>query len=151
MTTIACSTLSFLHSLPARGRNSAAPIGKDRFPVSATAQTRSRVSLCRHACSRRGLQTRAGSGETLPLDSPPPAYVYDANYVPSAMDTSMLQSELIVLGTVAVMTAYWWYVLVRGAGDEPPSVPPLHRRRRVVVVFFRFPTHLYSLPSILYS
>ena len=27
----------------------------------------------------------------------------------------MLQSELIVLGTVAVMTAYWWYVLVPGA------------------------------------
>ena len=31
------------------------------------------------------------------------------------MDTSALQSELLVLAVIAVMTAYWWYVLVPGA------------------------------------
>ena len=38
-----------------------------------------------------------------------------SGYVPSPMDTSALQSELLVLAVIAVMTAYWWYVLVPGA------------------------------------
>ena len=31
------------------------------------------------------------------------------------MDTSALQSELLVLAAIIAVTAYWWYVLVPGA------------------------------------
>lgn len=41
--------------------------------------------------------------------------VTETSYVPSPMDSGALQSQLVVLGVVGVMTAYWWYVLVPGA------------------------------------
>ena len=47
--------------------------------------------------------------------NPDTALLTGAAYVPSPMDTSMLTSQLVVLGFTGVMVAYWWYVLVPGA------------------------------------
>ena len=47
--------------------------------------------------------------------NPETALLTGADYVPSPMDTSMLTSQLVVLGFTGVMVAYWWYVLVPGA------------------------------------
>ena len=70
--------------------------------------------------NRATTRTRSSSTTALaalpssdPVDN---ALAYGAtSYVPSPMDYSALQSQLIVLGVVGVMTAYWWYVLVPGA------------------------------------
>lgn len=52
----------------------------------------------------------------LPPSAADNALAYGATtYVPSPMDYSALQSQLVVLGAIGIMTAYWWYVLVPGA------------------------------------
>ena len=50
-----------------------------------------------------------------PPPTPPWSTAYPQRLRPLPMDTSALQSELLVLAVIAVMTAYWWYVLVPGA------------------------------------
>ena len=52
---------------------------------------------------------------TVAASNPETALLTGADYVPSPMDTSMLTSQLVVLGFTGVMVAYWWYVLVPGA------------------------------------
>ena len=47
--------------------------------------------------------------------NPDTALLTGADYVPSPMDTSILTSQLVVLGFTGVIVAYWWYVLVPGA------------------------------------
>jgi hypothetical protein len=66
----------------------------------------------RHGAARRGSAARpraSAADAALEYGVPP------SGYVPSPMDTSALQSELLVLAVIAIMTAYWWYVLVPGA------------------------------------
>lgn len=39
-------------------------------------------------------------------------------YVPSPMDATQATQQFVVLGGVAVMTAYWWFVLVPSARER---------------------------------
>ena len=39
-------------------------------------------------------------------------------YVPSPMDATQATQQFVVLGVVAVMTAYWWFVLVPSARER---------------------------------
>jgi len=38
-----------------------------------------------------------------------------ASYVPTPIDPAVLRDELVVLGAIGTMTAYWWFVLVPSA------------------------------------
>ena len=67
-------------------------------------------SRCRAARRGSAARPRASAADAALEYGVPPS-----GYVPSPMDTSALQSELLVLAVIAVMTAYWWYVLVPGA------------------------------------
>lgn len=61
-----------------------------------------RSSPCRSTTSKTSLAA-------LPPSAADTALTYGTSaYVPSPMDYGALQSQLVVLGVVGVMTAYWW-------------------------------------------
>ena len=77
-----------------------------RPPSSSSVAPRPRLGLASPSAQPL-VATRASNPDT--------ALLTGADYVPSPMDTSMLTSQLVVLGFTGVMVAYWWYVLVPGA------------------------------------
>lgn len=78
-----------------------------RPPSPSSVAPRPRLGLASLASAPPIVATRASNPDT--------ALLTGADYVPSPMDTSMLTSQLVVLGVTGVMVAYWWYVLVPGA------------------------------------
>ena len=78
-----------------------------RPPSPSSVAPRPRLGLASLASAPPIVATRASNPDT--------ALLTGADYVPSPMDTSMLTSQLVVLGFTGVMVAYWWYVLVPGA------------------------------------
>lgn len=78
-----------------------------RPPSPFSVAPRPRLGLASLASAPPIVATRASNPDT--------ALLTGADYVPSPMDTSMLTSQLVVLGVTGVMVAYWWYVLVPGA------------------------------------
>mmetsp|Transcript_38731 Transcript_38731/g.96138 ORF Transcript_38731/g.96138 Transcript_38731/m.96138 type:complete len:280 (-) Transcript_38731:118-957(-) len=74
---------------------------------------RVRTSGVRRSSSRSRTATTLAAMPSSAVDN---ALAYGSStYVPSPMDYGALQSQLVVLGVVGIMTAYWWYVLVPGA------------------------------------
>lgn len=56
----------------------------------------------------------ASSSSFTSVAEPPPIPLY----VPSPMDATQATQQFVVLGVVAVMTAYWWFVLVPSARER---------------------------------
>ena len=99
----------------ARARTAHAPARIDRAQRrgarSAWNATRVPVSTSRSA-RRDALRSDVdvGAGVGAAMDA-----VHAVPYVPSPMDQGQLANEVVVLGAIAGMTAYWWFVLVPSA------------------------------------